>query len=97
MNFKINFLLFIFISFLSMPTVVVLIENNVDVSYFYSNAEEEEIQKETKCFNFMYCTNLISTLFLKNPFLNKTIINDNNFSFNLISRDIVIPPPKFII
>jgi hypothetical protein len=40
-------LMVLFIAFLSMPTIVTLIEKNTDVSLFYSFAEEE-IHKDLK-------------------------------------------------
>ena len=42
MKFLVNIVLFIFITFLSTPTIVGLIDNKVDTSYFYSMCEEEE-------------------------------------------------------
>ena len=37
-----NIVLFIFITFLSTPTLVGMIDDKVDTSYFYSMCEEEE-------------------------------------------------------
>ena len=53
MKFAVNFVLFIFITFLSVPTIVTMIEKNTDVSAFYNFAEEEhtkikEIKAEVK-------------------------------------------------
>ena len=38
----VNIVLFIFITFLSTPTLVGMIDDKVDTSYFYSMCEEEE-------------------------------------------------------
>ena len=42
MKFLVNIVLFIFITFLSTPTLVGMIDDKVDTSYFYSMCEEEE-------------------------------------------------------
>jgi hypothetical protein len=42
MKFLVNIVLFIFITFLSTPTLVGMIDEKVDTSYFYSMCEEEE-------------------------------------------------------
>ena len=42
MIFLVNIVLFIFITFLSTPTLVGMIDDKVDTSYFYSMCEEEE-------------------------------------------------------
>ena len=42
MKFLVNIFLFIFITFLSTPTLVGMIDDKVDTSYFYSMCEEEE-------------------------------------------------------
>ena len=42
MKFLVNIVLFIFITFFSTPTLVVMIDDKVDTSYFYSMCEEEE-------------------------------------------------------
>ena len=42
MKFFLNIVLFIFITFLSTPTLVGMIDDKVDTSYFYSMCEEEE-------------------------------------------------------
>ena len=41
MKFLVNIVLFIFITFLSTPTLVGMIDDKVDTSYFYSMCEEE--------------------------------------------------------
>ena len=42
MKFLVNIVLFIFITFWSTPTLVGMIDDKVDTSYFYSMCEEEE-------------------------------------------------------
>lgn len=42
MKLMVSIVLFLFITFLSTPTIVGMIDNQVDTSYFYSTCEEEE-------------------------------------------------------
>ncbi len=94
MNFFAKLLLLVFVTFLSTPTVVTLIEKNSDISMFYSFAEEEihkelkEVKAEVKQ-HFVY------------PFLelkiqtNTTIISENLSRHDNVSSEIISPPPEF--
>ena len=42
MKLMVSIVLLLFITFLSTPTIVGMIDNQVDTSYFYSTCEEEE-------------------------------------------------------
>jgi hypothetical protein len=87
-------LLIVFISFLSTPTLVTLIEKNTDISIFYSFAEEEinkqikEVKAEIK-HHFDY------------PFLdlqiekNTVIISENLSRYDNVASEIFSPPPEF--
>jgi hypothetical protein len=87
-------LLIVFISFLSTPTLVILIEKNTDISIFYSFAEEEinkqikEVKAEVK-HHFEY------------PFLdlqiekNTVIISENLSRYDNVASEIFSPPPEF--
>ena len=78
-----------------MPTIVTLIEKKVNVAAFYSTSEEE-IQKEIKEVKLVirdtYCLEIPSFEFTSNV----KIFSENQYNLDLISRDILIPPPKFI-
>ena len=95
MKFAVNLLLFVFISFLSVPTIVTLIEEKVNVTAFYS-ASEEEIHKEIKQIKAEVKDSY--SFDLTNYFYNsKTkIFSENQSNLDLISKEILIPPPKFI-
>lgn len=93
MKFAVNFFLIVFISFLAMPTIVTLIEEKVNVTAFYSTSEEE-IQKEVKELKLVlkeYCFQGILQFEFNS---NIKIFNENQSNLDLISRDILIPPPK---
>ncbi len=87
-----KFTLFVFITFLTTPTIVTLIEKNSDISMFYSFAEEEN-HKEIKAdlrLNFDY------------PFMevvehqNSKIIFENLTRHDYIAEEIFIPPPELV-
>jgi hypothetical protein len=92
MKCAVSILLFVFISFLSVPTIVTLIEKKVDVTAFYAFSEEE-IHKEIKAeFKHTY-----SFDFTDYNYVTKTkIFSENQSNLDLISREILIPPPKFV-
>jgi hypothetical protein len=87
-----KFLIFIFLLFLSTPTIITLIEKTVDISKFYSFAEEEhskEIKAEVKYY------------FDNNSYSFVESINRNSFflyesEHQLCFREIFSPPPNFI-
>jgi hypothetical protein len=48
MKIVVKLLIVFFLTFLSAPTIVSLMEKNGDISFFYDNSETEESQKELK-------------------------------------------------
>lgn len=90
-----RFILFIFVAFLSTPTIVTLIEKNTDVSMFYNFAEEEHHKdiKQIKAdlnLGFDY------------PFIelrqdrDSKITSKNLLRHDNIAEEIFIPPPELI-
>lgn len=93
MKFAANILLFLFITFLSTPTIISVIEKNCDTSYFYNLSEEEQSQKEIKAefkfepsFTFAYFETKKSEL----------IDSENFLKHDNIASAIFIPPPEQI-
>jgi hypothetical protein len=90
-----SILLLIFVTFLSTPTIITLIEKNTDVSLFY-NFAEEEISKELK--------EIKADLRHHNEFIfvdlsyisNLKIISQNNILHVSVSEEIFSPPPELI-
>jgi hypothetical protein len=85
----------LFVTFLSTPTIVTLIERSTDVSLLY-NFAEEEIHKEVKEIkadlkqSFDYP--LLSSTVLKNLI----IVSENLSRHDKISEEIFSPPPDLI-
>lgn len=89
MKFAVKIVLLMFMTFLSTPTVVGILSDDVDTSMIYSMCEEEnhkEIKAEIK--------HLISEVFFP-VFTTKTSLMFSNYQLkhDNISKDILSPPP----
>jgi hypothetical protein len=90
-----RFILFIFVAFLSTPTIVTLIEKNSDISMFYNFAEEEnhkEVKEIKADLNLGFDYPFIE---LKGNCDSK-IISKNALRHDNIAEEIFIPPPELI-
>ena len=89
-------LMVLFIAFLSMPTLVTLIEKNTDTSIFFSFAEEEEAHKELKeikaelkqQFDYPFLDTKIKS--------NSKIVSENLSRHDNVASTIFSPPPQLI-
>lgn len=95
MKFVARIVLFLFVAFLSAPTLIALIEKDTDTSLCYS-FNEEELQKDMKeikadlnqelAFRFNYV-----------PLIEKTnIISKNLSKHDIVTSVIFSPPPELI-
>lgn len=93
MRYKVALFLIVFVSFLSMPTIVSLIEKKSDISVLLS-VDDEEVEKEvldlyvTSDFQYSYA----AQCFTYKSSLQK--VSKQHTNLDSISLDIVIPPPK---
>lgn len=95
MRFKVALFLFVFVSFLTIPAIVVLLEEKSDISILLS-LDDEEVEKEvldlyvTSEFQYFYDVEYLVC--------NCSIQKFSNQRTNLdsISLDKVIPPPKMV-
>lgn len=85
-------LLFLFILFLSTPTLVTLIEKDTDTSMFYCFAEEEH-QKEIKAEVKFYTEHSVIAFVEAEK---KPSFIENNSEHPTIFKEIFSPPPNFI-
>ena len=95
MKFIASIILILFVTFLSTPTVVSLIQKSTDISMFYSFAEEEihkelkEVKAEIKqSFDYPFSDTTIKE--------NLTIISENLSKHDNVSEEIFSPPPELI-
>lgn len=94
MKTTISLLLILFVTSLATPTIISLLEKNIDMSSFYSCSEEEisskdlkEIKAELKhVFDYPFISLIINT--------NSTIISDNDSLHDNITPSIFSPPPE---
>ena len=88
---------FFFITFLSTPTIICMIDNEVDTSYFYDLCEEEE--ENNVCFDEIKSV-ASSDLDLTNFFFISTNTSNDlieaNISFTNLAHQIFSPPPNTI-
>jgi hypothetical protein len=92
MKIMAQLLLFVFITFLSTPTIVSVIKKGTDTSLFYSFSEEEKSNKEIKAiFNF----DVVSDPIVLVSNVNSKLIQSENLSkHDKIASKIFIPPPE---
>ncbi|WP_309641355.1 hypothetical protein [Flavobacterium sp.] len=91
MKFIAKLLLILFITFLSTPTIVSLIEKKTDTSCFYSTSEEEQIHKEVKAELKLEPEYTLVTF----PITTSSLILSENLSkHDHIASKIFIPPPE---
>ena len=93
MKFAVKILLFVFIIFLSTPTIVSLIEKKTDASYFYSMSEEEHPHKQVKAeFKFESFSTALNL-----PFKTSSLIpSENVLKHDNFAASIFIVPPDLI-
>ncbi len=87
---------FLFIAFLSTPTVISMIDKEVDTSYFYTMCEEEENHVYFDEIKSVSLQNIDLTHFF---FKNKNVLNisiETNLSFTNLAHQIFSPPPEII-
>nr|WP_294780532.1 hypothetical protein [uncultured Flavobacterium sp.] len=91
MKFVARILLFIFVAFLSTPTIVQALKkgNNAAVSF---SITEEEVHKELK--NVMHPSILEHEVILPVYIQKKTIVSENIVKLDNISPSIFAPPPN---
>lgn len=86
---------FFFITFLSTPTIISLIDKEVDTSYFYTMCEEEE--ENNVCFDEIKS---VASSDLTNFFFHSTnssnVSIETNLSFTNLAHQIFSPPPDIV-
>jgi hypothetical protein len=88
-------LLFLFVTFLSTPTIVTLIEKNTDISVFY-NFAEEEIHKNVKEIKANLNEDAHLVFFDWSQQKNSKIIFENLSKHDNVFSSIFSPPPELI-
>lgn len=86
--------MFLFVSFLSLPTIVGLFDNDdTDVSIVYSMSEEEEVHKTFKLKDALKTTKQVFVLNFELP-ESKKITSENHIQYDSVLEEIFSPPPE---
>lgn len=96
MKFFISLLVFLFLAFLSTPTIIGLIDSEADTSYFYAVSEEEENRVSFDEIKSVALIDYDLTFLIpkKAQLLNVSLLA--NLNFTNLAHQIFSPPPKFI-
>ncbi|MCL9770070.1 hypothetical protein NAT47_06555 [Flavobacterium sp. HXWNR69] len=96
MKLFVNLFLFIFISFLSTPTIIGIVNKEVNISYFYNMCEEEENHapfNEIKTVPFAnYSFLVFSTSYIERL----DFVVEHIISFDNLAHQIFSPPPNIL-
>ncbi len=95
MKFVSGILLFFFVSFLTVPTIVTLIEKNTDISVFYSFSEEE-IQKDLKEIKANFKDEFQFVFINWYPKIKAKIIFESESKHDHVFTTIFSPPPELV-
>lgn len=92
MKFIARILLFLFIAFLLVPTILTLIEKSSKSSLFFDVSEEEHVKKEVVN---SYYTNLFEPIILMQKNIETAVVHFEGFSrYDKILKIIFSPPPN---
>ena len=86
--------IFLFVSFLSLPTFVGLIdENDTDFSMVYSMSEEEELHKNFTINEAIKTNKQVIKVCFQLP-TSKKIVSENHIQYDTVLEEIFSPPPE---
>lgn len=97
MKLLVNIFLFIFITFLSTPTLIGIVDEEADISYFYTMCEEEENHAPFNEIKTVPTTN-DSVIHFAFGELTKfdALMEQDLLSFDNLAHQIFSPPPNLI-
>lgn len=94
MKAYILFVVFLFITFLSLPTIISMIESDkIDISMAFNMCEEEEVQEKSP-FKELVNSKKNICFFYHNAFINKLIFSCPDNKYVSVLDEIFSPPPE---
>ena len=96
MKLIINIVLFLFIIFLSTPTVVGMIDDDVDISCFYNLAEEEETNPTVLEVKILPTIQYAFFNFFTLETLKYNVNLNHLLSYDNLAHKIFSPPPNWL-
>ncbi|MBE9576781.1 hypothetical protein [Flavobacterium proteolyticum] len=94
MKLMVSIVLFLFITFLSTPTIIGMIDNKVDTSYFYSTCEEEENHAPFNEIKSVPTSNFLIINFSSVKLVAFNVLLKYDLSFDNLAHQIFSPPPN---
>lgn len=94
MKLLVNIFLFIFITFLSTPTLIGMVDDEADTSYFYNMCEEEENHAPFNEIKSVPITNYSFFNFSSHKLERLNVLVEHNLSFANLAHQIFSPPPN---
>jgi hypothetical protein len=95
MKFLSTVFLFLFIAFLATPTLISVVDDQVDTSYFFTVAEEEENLTSFNDIKSVSTSNYTLIKFVFNNLLHFNFLVELDLSFANLAHQIFSPPPNF--
>ena len=95
MKLLVSIVLFIFITFLSIPTIIGMVDEEVDTSYFFTTCEEEENNAPFNEIKSIQTDNFSFTNFALNDLAKLNVLIEHDLSFDNLAHQIFSPPPNF--
>lgn len=94
MKTAVYIVIFLFVSFLSLPTIVGLLDNDdVDISMVYNMSEEEEVHKTFSIKEALKSSKQVFLLRFQMP-ISKKIVSENHIQYDAVLEEIFSPPPE---
>lgn len=94
MKIVVYIVIFLFISFLSLPTIVGFLDNDdTDVSMVYSMSEEEEVHKSFNLKEAIKTSKQVFSFRFQMP-ISKKIVSENHIQYDTVLEEIFSPPPE---
>ncbi|NHM04183.1 hypothetical protein [Flavobacterium celericrescens] len=96
MKILVNIVAFLFITFLSTPTIISMIDKDVDTSYFYNMCEEEENHVPFNEIKSLPSADFSFTNFSSDNLFTLNVSIEHDLSFDNLAHQIFSPPPELI-
>lgn len=85
-------LVFIFVSFLTAPTIVILVDNHTDISFVFSNSEEEQTKNNIST-EFVFNESKTSHSSIELMRKKSLIIDKERHDWQTLYPEVISPPP----
>jgi hypothetical protein len=93
MRISVTIVLFLFITFISLPTIIGVLNSDTDISMVYSMSEEEESHKTISIKEAIKLKKEVFLISYQLTFTKK-IISENHIQYDDVLEEIFSPPPE---